>query len=142
MTRLLLSEAEETPLLDVLVEGFRGFNAPFVGEHGYKPLRLMVFREGEDTPAGGIQGHCYGAWLHVLMVYLPEDLRRTGLGTALFDRIEAEAQARGCIGAYLDTLSWQARPFYEKRGYTLFGTIPDNPPGHARYFMMKRFAAP
>eukprot|EP01031_Cornospumella_fuschlensis_P008131 gene8131-10033_t len=101
----------------------------------------MAFREGEDTP-GGIQAHCYGAWLHVLMVYLPEDLRRSGLGTALFDRIEAEAQARGCIGAYLDTLSWQARPFYEKRGYVLFGTIPDNPPGHARYFLMKRFATP
>ncbi len=140
MTRLLLSEAEETPLLDVLVEGFRGFNGPFVGEHGYKPLRLMVFRDGEETPAGGIQAHCYAAWLHILMVFLPEDLRGQDLGTLMFDRVEAEAQARGCIGAYLDTLSWQARPFYEKRGYTLFGTLPDSPPGHSRYFMMKRFA--
>ena len=142
MTRLVLSEAEETPLAEVLHAGFQAFNGPFVGEHGYKPLRLMVFRDGEEVPAGGIQAQCYGAWLHVLMVYLPEDLRRSGLGTALFDRIEAEAQARGCIGAYLDTLSWQARPFYEKRGYELFGTLPDSPPGHARYFLKKRFAAP
>ena len=140
MTRLVLSEAEETPLLDVLVEGFEAFNAPFVGAHGYKPLRLMVFRDGEEMPVGGIQAQCYAAWLHVLMIYLPEDLRRTGLGTALFDRIEAEAAARGCIGVYLDTFSFQARPFYEKRGYTLFGTLPDCPPGHSRYFMMKRFA--
>jgi GNAT superfamily N-acetyltransferase len=140
VTRIILSEADETPLPAVLSKGFEAFNGPFVGEHGYKPLRLMVFRDGEDAPAGGIHAHCYAAWLHVLMVFLPEDLRRGGLGTRLFDRIEAEAMARGCVGAYLDTLSWQARPFYEKRGYTLFGTLPDSPPGHSRYFMMKRFA--
>lgn len=139
MTRLVLSEAEETPLRDVLVEGFRAFNGPHVGPHGYKPLRLMVFRDGEDAPAGGIQAQCYAAWLHVLMVWLPEDLRHQGLGTTLFDRIEAEGAARGCIGVYLDTLSWQARPFYERRGYHLFGTLPDSPPGHSRFFMMKRF---
>jgi GNAT superfamily N-acetyltransferase len=139
LTRIELSEAEQTPLEDVLVAGFERFNGPYIGPHGYKPLRLMVFREGEDTPCGGIQGHCYGAWLHILMFYLPEDLRRTGLGTELLERAEAEARARGCIGAFLDTLSFQARPFYEKCGYRLFGTIPDCPPGHARFFMMKRF---
>ena len=141
MTRIILSEAVETPLMAVLVEGFRAFNGPHVGGHGHTPLRLMVFRDGEDTPAGGIQAQCYAAWLNVQEVYLPEDLRRLGLGTTLFDRIEAEAVARGCVGAYLNTLSWQARPFYEKRGYTLFGTLPDSPPGHFRYFMQKRFAA-
>ena len=104
MTRLVLSEAEETPLARVLETGFESFNAPFIGEHGYKPLRLMVFRDGEEIPAGGIQAQCYAAWLHVLDVYLPEDLRRTGLGTTLFDRIETEAAARGCVGAYLTTL--------------------------------------
>jgi len=142
VTRLVLSEAEETPLAAVLETGFDSFNAPFIGEHGYKPLRLMVFREGEETPAGGIQADCYGAWLQVRDVWLPEDLRRSGLGTALFDRIEAEAKARGCIGAFLTTFSFQARPFYEKRGYTCFATLEDNPPGHSRFFMMKRFAAP
>jgi len=136
--RIELSEAEITPLAEVLSKGFEAFNGPFVGEHGYKPLRLMVFREGEDAPCGGIHGHCYGAWLHVLMFYLPEDLRGGGLGARLLARIEDEARARGCIGAWLDTLSFQARPFYEKVGYTHFATLPDCPPGHARFFMQKR----
>jgi hypothetical protein len=78
--RIELSEAEHTPLEDVLIEGFRGFNGPFIGPHGYKPLRLMVFRDGEDAPCGGIQGHCYARWLHILMVYLPEDLAAAGSG--------------------------------------------------------------
>jgi GNAT superfamily N-acetyltransferase len=136
--RIELSEAEDTPLEAVLVAGFDGFNGPFVGPHGYKPLRLMVFRDGEDAPCGGIQGHCYARWLHILMVYLPEDLRGGGLGAQLLRRMEEEGRARDCIGVYLDTLSWQARPFYERHGYRLFGTLPDSPPGHARYFLMKR----
>ena len=52
---------------------------------------------------------------------------------------QAEAQARGCFGAWVDTFSFQARPFYEKQGYTVFGTIADQPPGHARHFLFKRF---
>ena len=40
----------------------------------------------------------------------------------------------------LDTFAFQAPAFYEKQGYTLFGTIEDLPPGHARYFLQKRFA--
>ena len=136
--RIELSEAEETPLAPVLVAGFEAFNGPIVGPHGYKPLRLMVFRDGEDVPAGGIHAHCYAAWVNVLMFYLPEDLRGAGLGARLLRRIEEEGRARGCVGAFLDTLSFQARPFYEKQGYSCFATLSDCPPGGARYFMMKR----
>ncbi|MDB5536981.1 MAG: Acetyltransferase family protein, partial [Devosia sp.] len=41
------------------------------------------------------------------------------------------------VGIWLDTFSFQARPFYEKLGYSVFGTIPDYPPGGARYFLSK-----
>ena len=55
------------------------------------------------------------------------------------DAAEAVARERGCIGARLDTYSFQARGFYEKRGYRVVGTIEDCPPGHARHTMAKRF---
>ena len=139
MTRLSLLETDSDPLLAVLVQGFREYNAPFVGGHGYVPLRLAVHREGEDAPAGGLLGECYGAWLHVRMFWLPDDLRRQGLGSTLLGRAEAWARGKGCLGIYLDTFSFQARPFYERHGFTLIGTLADNPPGHARYFMQKRF---
>jgi GNAT superfamily N-acetyltransferase len=137
--RIEISEAEQTPLEAVLFAGLRNFNDPYMGLHGYTPLRLMVFRDGEDVPVGGIQGHSLAAWLYIQLVYLPEDLRRDGLGSRLMQQAEDEGRARGCVGVYLDTFSFQARPFYEKRGYTLYGTIPDSPPGHSRYFLMKRF---
>ena len=132
-------EVTSGSLSDVLAEGFRAFNAPHVGPHGWTPIQLSVFREGETRPAGGIVAHCYAAWVHVRMFWLPEDLRGQGLGARLLRRVEQDAAGRGCIGAYLDTFSFQARPFYEKQGYRQFGQLPDCPPGGARYFMMKRF---
>jgi ribosomal protein S18 acetylase RimI-like enzyme len=52
---------------------------------------------------------------------------------------EAEAVRRKCVGAWLDTYSFQARGFYERLGYTVLGEIADYPPGHTRYFMKKSF---
>ncbi len=141
--RIELSEEDKSPLDGVLVAGFEAFNGPFVGPHGWKPIRLMVFRDAADErPCGGLLGHCYAGWLHVLMFWLPEDLRRGRLGADLLRRAEGWARGKGCAGAYLDTLSWQARPFHEKQGHRLFGELPDHPPGSGqrRVFLMKRFA--
>lgn len=44
----------------------------------------------------------------------------------------------GYTGVFLDTFSFQARPFYKRQGYRVFGSIEDHPPGHARQFLMKR----
>jgi len=49
------------------------------------------------------------------------------------------AMRRGCSGAWLDAFSFQARGFYEKLGYAVFGSIEDYPPGHSRFFLKKTF---
>ncbi|WP_198372668.1 GNAT family N-acetyltransferase [Roseomonas rosulenta] len=134
-----LSELADDPAARVALEGLSAFNAPFVGPHGFKPLSLVVRREPGGPPAGGAFGWCYGAWYFLRYLYLPEDLRGGGLGARLIALLEAEARARGCIGAWIDTFSFQARPFYEKQGYAVFGTLEDQPPGHARHFLFKRF---
>jgi hypothetical protein len=54
---------------------------------------------------------------------------------------EVFARQRGLLGVWLDTFSFQARPFYEKLGFSVFGTLHDHPAGGARYFMQKRFDA-
>ena len=50
---------------------------------------------------------------------------------------EGEAMKRGCHAAWLDTFEFQARAFYERIGYSCFGTLPDFPKGSSRYFMSK-----
>jgi hypothetical protein len=53
-------------------------------------------------------------------------------------RAELYAVERGCTDAFLDTFSFQARPFYEKLGYHVFGTLENYPTGHQHYFMTKQ----
>jgi GNAT superfamily N-acetyltransferase len=36
---------------------------------------------------------------------------------------EAYARSRGAVGATVETHSFQARPFYERLGYQVFGTL-------------------
>jgi GNAT superfamily N-acetyltransferase len=137
---LRVSGEEEPRLERLLEEGLTAYNAPFVGPHGYFPINVLVTRDGEDEPCGGMRGECYGGWLFIRYLFLPEDLRRQGLGAAVLARAEESARRRGCLGAWVDTFAFQARPFYEKQGYALFGTIEGLPPGHARHFLMKRFS--
>jgi GNAT superfamily N-acetyltransferase len=79
---------------------------------------------------------------YVELLFVPESLRRGGLGRRLMRDAEEEAIRRGCRGAWLDTFSFQARGFYERLGYAAFGLIEDYPPGHSRIFLKKTFGAP
>ena len=47
------------------------------------------------------------------------------------------ARERGCIGLWLDTYWFQARSFYEKQGYEVFGALDDYPRGGQRFFLKK-----
>jgi GNAT superfamily N-acetyltransferase len=87
---------------------------------------------------GGLQGMVYYEWLFIAYFWLSDDVRRGGLGKRMIAAAERHAEELGCHGVWLDTFSWQARPFYEKQGYRLFGSLPDYPTGYARYFMTKR----
>lgn len=54
------------------------------------------------------------------------EARQQGIASQLIRAAEAEAVARGKTLLVLDTASDEgAGPFYEKRGYTLTGEIPD-----------------
>ena len=70
---------------------------------------------------------------------VPEQHRRSDLGSRILAQAEAIARDRGCIGAWLDTYAFQAPDFYRKQGYTAFGTIDDHPRGQQRHFFQKRF---
>jgi GNAT superfamily N-acetyltransferase len=104
---------------------------------GAWPLTLIL-RDDAGAVAGGAIGLGYWSWLFVDMLWVRADLRGQGWGERLLAAAEKEGRRRGCSGVWLDTFSFQARPFYEARGYTVFGEIEDHPPGHTRYFLRKR----
>ncbi len=120
-----------------VMERLRAWSDQFAPPGDRRDLSLLVRNEAGDI-IGGLWGRSGRDWLFIDLLALPPELRGERLGSRLMDMAEAEARKRGCIGVWLDTFSFQARPFYEKRGFQVFAEIPDYPRGHHRYFLSKR----
>ena len=133
---------EDEAAIKAVLDGLTVFNDAATGAPQDGGPLSAILRDGEGGPVlGGALGHVYGAWLHVRLFHIPEPLRRHGWGRKLLTMLEDEARRLGAVGAHLDTFSFQARGFYERLGYRLHGTLEGNPPGHARYFLSKRFTS-
>ena len=102
-------------------------------------LLVIPIRDDEGVVRGGLWGCSMFEWLHVQMLVVPEPLRGKGIGSSLMALAEMEAQARGCRGMHVDTFSFQAAPFYEKLGFSVYGVLEDYPPGHRQLYFRKHF---
>lgn len=139
-TRLGLTDAPTPAEEDGIREALRAANVAAAGlPRDRRPLAITI-RDEAGAVIGGLWGLTAWHWLYIENLAVPPALRGGGLGTRILAMAEREAVARGCIGARLDTYSFQARPFYERHGYAVAGAIPDCPPGHTRYTMFKRLA--
>jgi GNAT superfamily N-acetyltransferase len=85
-----------------------------------KAIRVFL-RDAQGAVVGGIDGLVFGGWVYIKLLWVDAALRGQGHGTRLLVRMEEEAVRLGCRNAYLDTYSFEARPFYEKSGYEVFG---------------------
>jgi GNAT superfamily N-acetyltransferase len=112
------------------------YNIAQVGDHWTGRLNIFA-RDQHGKIVGGIYGFTDRGWLRIEVLVVKDGWRGQGLGTHLLDGAEAEARTRGCHDAWLDTFSFQALPFYEKHGYTVFGALENYPAGHTRYFVRK-----
>lgn len=104
---------------------------------GYQPYSVLL-KDEAGAVIGGLHGYQLFDWLFIQYVAVPVALKGQGLGTELMTRAEAWARDRGLAGMWLDTFAFQARPFYEGLGFSVFGTIEDHPRGSSRYFLHKR----
>lgn len=74
---------------------------------------------------------------YIALLVVPKDARGQGLGSQLMSMAELEAGDRGCRQMWLDTYAFQARPFYERHGFSVFGQIDGPQPMFPRFFMQK-----
>ena len=120
-----------------LIHNLVAFNTTRVGSENYHPLTIFL-RDANDRIVGGINAYTIWEWLFISHLWIDDALRGAGFGQQLVAAAEAEAVRRGCLHALLDTFSFQARGFYEKLGYEVFGVLDEFPKGHSRYYLQKR----
>lgn len=124
-----------------VLTGLRAFNRRHAESPDFEPLVISA-RDAAGTIVGGLVGLTGWKWLHVDLLWVDDAHRGMGVGTNILRAAEEEAASRGVRHVDLDTFDFQAKPFYEREGYSVFGILEDYPPGHTRYFMRKDLPEP
>jgi len=122
---------------EAILAPLRAYNVAQAGDPRIRPVVLSVIDAAGQT-AGGLWGRLGYDWMFIELLVVPEAARGSGIGRQLMALAEARAREEQCVGIWLDTYAFQARGFYEKLGFSVFGTIDDYPRGQQRFFMEKR----
>jgi len=123
--------------LDRLVDSH---NLERSGIQDAKLLSIMLRSRGGGLFAG-LHGYTWGGYCEIKSLWVAEQQRRLGLGSALLAAAEHEATDRGCRRVLLTTHSFQAPAFYARHGYDEVARVTDCPEGHAYILMSKALDA-
>ena len=129
---VLPSEEDRAAVLDVLRQ-FTRESVPTLDNQDFGAL----VADPESRIVGGLIGSSRWGGFHIEMIALPAILRGRGLGSKLLVLAEEEARRRGCSHMLLDTQAFQAKPFYERHGFEVFGQLNGPSPYYPRFFMQK-----
>jgi len=128
------SDASKQYVRNKLIE----FNLKHFPDHlkgRYQEVGLYL-KNTDGHVLGGLVGEICWNWLEVHLLYVDEQLRRSGYGKKLLFEAENMAKAEQCDFIKLDTLNFQALDFYKKQGFEVYGTI-HNAGGHTHYYLKK-----
>ncbi|MGD9424497.1 GNAT family N-acetyltransferase [Pantoea sp. NSTU24] len=122
--------------LDEVRLGLKAHNSRFFDADEIRSIGVFI-RDEQGRKLAGLTGSTAGNWLRIDMLWVSETLRGQGVGTRLMRAAEEEAVRRGCRYAQVDTASFQARPFYEKLGYTLRLTLGNYILHYQRHYLTR-----
>jgi len=119
-----------------LYAGLMASDPPVPRGRNFRSL-VLALRDAHGALCGGLLGETVWTWLSVGVIWIAPELRGAGHGARLLQSAEDIAVARGCTDARLDTFDWQARAFYERRGYAVYGQLEGFPVGHTQFHLRK-----
>ena len=134
--KVALEADDKDEVLQALMVGMKAFNGAAVPDLVSHKIVAAV-RDDSGKVVGGVIGRMSADSVYVEVVYNDEAVRGTGLGTKAMLLVEEEAKRLGAVEAWLYTMSFQAKPFYEKIGYHMFAELNWMGGKHKRQFMRK-----
>ena len=136
--RLTLTDAPGDRAQAIIRTGLSDYNLEQAGDRDARTLAVLVSDPDTQEVIGGLLGRTSMGLLFIDLFFVPESLRRHGVGSRVIRAAEDEAVRRGCSRAVLFTVTFQAPGFYERQGYQALGRIECDPPGHTRICMTKK----
>ena len=122
--------------IDFVNHALEDFNNKAVGPDNHELLNIVEYDDNGNVIAG-ILGGTYWGWMHIDILWVDENHRRSGIGSKLLKAAEDEARNRGAHSVHVDTMSWQAPEFYKKHGYRIIGELNDIPTGNKKFHLVK-----
>lgn len=132
-----LATDEEAEILNKKIDAFNAKQLLFSGN--VEELQNYVIKETDQKRIiAGIRICLYlNECMFISVLFVDEEHRNKGLGSRLLQHVELYAKSRNIKLIHLDTFDFQAKDFYLKRGYSIFGILENAPKGHCRYYMKK-----
>ena len=129
-------EKPEQDLIDFLDKQIADFNWANWEVSKRLPLAVQVKNDLGEVVAGAA-ARTFGDWLLLNTLWVSEDLRGQDVGSNILTELEIAGKKRGCVKCLLDTLDFQAMPFYQKYGYETQWVQQGYPQTGCKYFMVK-----
>lgn len=127
--------------LQTLDDAITDYNIAFAKELPRAIIERLDFiaEDSNGKFTGGIQSMMVN-WgiLEINLLFVFEQYRKLGVGSQLLSHVEDIARKNGCYLSHLDTFDFQAKDFYLKHGYEIFGILENCPRGHQRYYLSKK----
>lgn len=99
-------------------------------------LSQKIMHDGKIIAGIIARMYCWNI-IYIDTLWVDPDYRNEKLGTLLLNAVEQKALENNVHLIHLDTFDFQAKDFYEKQGYEVFGQLDDCPRSHCRYYMKK-----
>ncbi|BCZ46283.1 N-acetyltransferase [Clostridium gelidum] len=130
------SDSEADLIIDRLVE-YNLSKVPLKQEVSFSWINRIIEDKNGNIIAGILSKMYCWKCLYIDALWVQEGHRKDRLGSKLLKEVEKIAEEKGCYLIHLDTFDFQAKDFYIKYGYEIFGILDECPQQHSRYFMKK-----
>ena len=125
----------------LLIDAVRSFSHDRTGNARPRTVAYLL-RDEQQRIIGGVQGMLWGRSMHIDVLWVDEHHRGQGHGAKLMSAIENYSAEHNHPLIFLETLSFQALPFYQGLGYQIFGELPEISAGHTLFFLKKDVSQP
>ncbi len=99
--------------------------------------KKIVDKKGNVIAGCIARMYCWNV-MYIDILWVDEKYRNTGIGSKLLKYVEDTARNKGCYMVHLDTFDFQAKDFYLKYGYEIFGELKNCPENHSRFYLQKK----
>lgn len=88
---------------------------------GLSPIRpfSIFIKDQKEQVLGGASGTLFYGSLYIDSLWVDETLRNQGWGKKLMYEAERIGREHGALFITLNTMDWEALPFYQKLGYSI-----------------------